>query len=376
MRFAFVLFKYFPFGGLQRDMLSIAKAGLERGHEITVICADWQGEWPKDLAVCCLPVRGISNDSKMRAFAREAERQLERMSFDLLVGFNKLPQLDVYYAADSCFATKALGERSWLYRLTPRARTYLNLESTVFSRNSHTRILELSTLERLSYQRYYQTPDARFHTLPPGIWKDHRRRKGEQGLTALRGALAIPENSRVLLAVGSGFKTKGVDRSIRLLADWQRECGGDAVLLIAGQDNPRAFERLARNLGIADKVFFLRGRDDIPDLLRIAEVLLHPARKENTGNVLLEAMVAGRPVITTDVCGYSYYVEAAQMGVVLSSPFSQTQYLEALDQILGQQNAKWQQRGADFAKRKDLYARPNRAIEFLEGLAQSGQGSP
>lgn len=381
MRFAFVLFKYFPFGGLQRDMVSMAKVGLERGHEITAICSDWQGDWPEGLAVCCLPVKGISNDSKMRAFARAAAGQLQQMSFDLIVGFNKLPQLDVYYAADSCFAAKVWAERSWLYRLTPRARTYLRLESAVFSRHSQAQVLELSTVERLSYQRYYKTPDGRFHTLPPGIWKEHRRGKDQQDLPelmALRASLGIHEDSRVLLAVGSGFRTKGVDRSIRLLADWQRKNQGDAVLLIAGQESSRAFEKLARDLGVAEQVHFLGGRDDVPALLRIAEVLLHPARKENTGNVLLEAMVAGRPVITTDVCGYSHYVETAQMGKVLPSPFSQQHYLSALEEILGQQNAEWHQRGIEFARRDDLYARSDRALDFLEGLVQSqaGQGSP
>ena len=41
MRFAFALFKYFPFGGLQSDMLRIAECAAARGHEVTVFTGAW-----------------------------------------------------------------------------------------------------------------------------------------------------------------------------------------------------------------------------------------------------------------------------------------------------------------------------------------------
>lgn len=46
-------------------------------------------------------------------------------------------------------------------------------------------------------------------------------------------------------------------------------------------------------------------------------MFLHPAYSENTGTVLLEAMVAGLPVIATDVCGYAHYIVDEHMGKVL-----------------------------------------------------------
>ena len=44
MKVALCLFKYFPYGGLQRDFLRIAKELKARGHEIRVYVQSWQGE--------------------------------------------------------------------------------------------------------------------------------------------------------------------------------------------------------------------------------------------------------------------------------------------------------------------------------------------
>ncbi len=61
MKLAFVLFKYFPYGGLQRDMLRIAVACQGLGHEIHVYTLSWQGDIPAGFQVHQLPARGIRN---------------------------------------------------------------------------------------------------------------------------------------------------------------------------------------------------------------------------------------------------------------------------------------------------------------------------
>jgi glycosyltransferase involved in cell wall biosynthesis len=50
-------------------------------------------------------------------------------------------------------------------------------------------------------------------------------------------------------------------------------------------------------------VHFLGLRDDIPELMNSADVLVHPARKEGFGLVLAEALAAGLPIVATDVGG-------------------------------------------------------------------------
>ena len=51
MHLALALFRYFPFGGMQRDMLAIAQHAAERGHQVTIYCHTWQGARPDNTEV-------------------------------------------------------------------------------------------------------------------------------------------------------------------------------------------------------------------------------------------------------------------------------------------------------------------------------------
>ncbi len=381
MKFAFVLFRYFPFGGMQRNMMSIAKACLDRGHDVEIICSEWLDELSPEFKITCLGVdksknNGVQMEKFFQAFSGYIEQERQHHQYDAVVGFNKFPHLDVYYAADSCFATKAFEERTWLYRLTKRAKVYLKYEKAVFGSDSHTKILEVSGKERKYFQKHYQTVNDRFFLLPPGISKTRvasgdalktRKEKREQ----LAKELGIAKNTKLFLAIGSGYKTKGLERSLHLIADLKKDLKENKknyMLLVAGQDKPDKFSRLAKALKVNDSVRFLGGRDDIPELLQAADVVLHPAHKENTGNVLLEAMVAGRPVIATDVCGYAFYIDEANMGAVISSPFSQKSYLEAVEEVLAIEDSTWRERGENFAQREEIYSRPEFVVNVLEKI--------
>ena len=51
MQLAFCFYKYFPFGGLQRDFLRIALACQSRGHAVRVYTLEWSGDVPAGFEV-------------------------------------------------------------------------------------------------------------------------------------------------------------------------------------------------------------------------------------------------------------------------------------------------------------------------------------
>ncbi len=120
-----------------------------------------------------------------------------------------------------------------------------------------------------------------------------------------------------------GFKTKGVDRSLKALAALPSELKKRTRLFVIGQDDPKVFQLQSATLGLGDNVQFLKGRSDIPRFLLGADLLIHPAYNENAGTVLLEALVAGLPVLVSAVCGYAHYIAEADSGLVLDEPFEQ-----------------------------------------------------
>ncbi len=368
MQLAFCLYKYFPFGGLQRDFIRIALACQARGHAIRVYTLEWRGDVPSGFDVVRVPVKAFSNARRYEKFTGWVQQDLSKRAADRVIGFNKMPGLDVYFAADPCYEEKARTLRNPLYRLLGRYRHFSAYERAVFAPASPTEILMISLLQQPFFVKHYGTPPERFHLLPPGISPDRRAPPNAAEIRAgFRREFGLKENDLLLLQVGSGFKTKGLDRILNALSSLPENLRGRTRLIAIGDDEPTFFERQAAALGLADRVSILPGRSDIPRFLLGADALIHPAYNENTGTVLLEALVAGLPVLTTAVCGYAHYIEDSGGGLVVPEPFEQTVLNEKLVLMLSNKESRlrWQANALAFAQTADIYSNAERAADLI-----------
>jgi len=376
MKLALCLYKYFPYGGLQRDFLRILKECHHRGHAVHVYTAEWQGQHPNGVDLHVLKSSRLGgNHVRDRRFFTRLQKALATERFDAVVGFNKMPGLDLYYGADFCYLGRAAPQYGPMYRFTPRYRHLYAFERAVFNRNSHTQILSLSRREKSVYQQYYGTPEERFHMLPATLDLDRKPVADRSGIRGrVRHELDVASSDTLLLFVGSGFKTKGLDRALFGLAHLPSELKAQTQLVVVGQDQGRPYLRLAQKLGVADRVHFLGGRTDIPDLLAAGDLLIHPAYMENTGTILLEAIAAGLPVIATDVCGYADHIVKADAGTVLASPFDQEELNHELAAaLLSAERTAWSQNGQRYGADPRLYHMPASAVDAIESVAQNRQ---
>lgn len=360
MRMAFALFEYFPYGGLQRDMLAIARRAVEKGHRVTIFTRQWQGDpAPEGIDVQLLPATASSNHARDRAFADAVSEQWG--DYDLRVGFNKMPGLDWYYAADGCLAERYAFPRT----LLPRYSSKLAMERAVFAASGRTRILSISPPQMALFVKHYRTPESRFVSLPPGIRRDRVLPDDYVPLReTFRSDLGLAADEPMLLFVGSGFRTKGLDRAIEMLASLDR-----GQLFIVGDDRRAKFEQLARRAGVMDRVHFMGGQDNVPHWLWSADLLLHPAYAENTGTVLLEAAIAGLPVLTTRACGYSPYIEQAGMGRVMADDIRPADLANAAQALLDADREHWREKGRAFSRAGDIYDLVEHAVLALEERA-------
>ncbi|AQT61615.1 lipopolysaccharide core heptose(I) kinase RfaP [Cellvibrio mixtus] len=377
MKLALVIFRYFPFGGLQRDMLAIAQAAQARGHQVTIFCGEWQGDKAPGIDVVEIKAHGLFNIAGVKKFVNAFQKQFVASQFDLLVGFNKMPGLDVYYCGDSCFAKKAYEERGLLYRLTPRAKLYLHYETAVYSHLSNTHILEVSAAERPVFAKYYATLDVRQTLLPPGV---DRQLIGScvsrvSARQKIRKELSLADNDHLILCVGSGFKTKGLDRSLRSFAVFRKN-NPRALLVVVGNGDPRPFRALVKSLGLSDAVKFLGGRRDMADIYAAGDLLLHPAYKEVTGNVILEAMLSAIPVLVTPVCGYAHYAVDHAMGELLLAPDDAQTVAVQMEKLLAVDPHDWQSKAERFACESDIFSRPDCAVNEIERIAYAPGPTP
>lgn len=368
MLIALCLFKYFPYGGLQRDFLAIGKELYKRGHQIRVYTRSWQGDKPSEFDIIEVPVRALTNHSANVKYYEWVKTHLASHPVDKVVGFNRMPGLDFYYDADVCYAEKIEQEqRGFFYRISGRCKHYLEYEKAVFEKGTKTKILLLSRVQQTYFQKHYQTESERFYLLPPGISPSRKYQNAPAGAREkICKELNIPTSSFLLLQIGSDFSRKGVDRSIEALASLPEDRRQKTHLIIIGQDKPNKFIKLANQLKIDKNVHFLLGRDDVPYFIAGCDLLLHPARSENTGTVILEALVGGLPEIVSRECGYSHYVTIANTGHVIEKPYNQENYNIKLEHALENKKLEaWSTNARFYADNNDLYSLIEKAAEII-----------
>ncbi|WP_240048318.1 glycosyltransferase [Crenalkalicoccus roseus] len=147
-------------------------------------------------------------------------------------------------------------------------------------------------------------PEARAHHLPNFV----------HDLAGLApAALPAPAGAPRLLALGRLHPNKGFDLLLRAMPLLP-----GAHLFLAGEGGERAaLERLARELGVADRVAFLGWRQDPGALLAACDVFVCPSRHEPLGNVVLEAWSAARPVVAAAAQGPTELIRDGETGLLV-----------------------------------------------------------
>ncbi|TXI37427.1 MAG: glycosyltransferase [Methylophilus methylotrophus] len=335
MKFAFLIFKYFPYGGVQRDMLRIARDCVALGHEVTIFTGEWRGDLQQDITVNLLKASGWLNHHRHQSLIRQMQQAVQQQGFDRVVGFNRMPGLDIYFAADPCYAER-MSHEPWFKKLSGRYRFFSAMENAVFGKQAFTHILLLNQHDQAIFQRWYGTESTRFHLIPPNIPLERFSSLPVQDYRVyVRQAFNLPDDAIVLLTVGSAFVRKGVDRAIDALSSLPAALKQRCWLLAVGEfESSSNMKVYAEQHGVADRCIEAGGRPDIPALMSGCDLLIHAARSELAGIVLIEAMTAGLPLLVTEVCGYAGYVIAAQAGEVLPEPFSQAAMNHTLQEML------------------------------------------
>jgi UDP-glucose:(heptosyl)LPS alpha-1,3-glucosyltransferase len=371
MRIAFAIMKLFPGGGLQRDCVEIARLVRARGHEVVVFTSHKDAsDFADDLAIAILPVRQTTNHGMQDEFASMFSVATAPQNFDLRVGFDKLTHLDLLYCADPSIYGRMRKQR--LLYLLPRYRTFLALERSTFGAAGRTKVLMLSHRQMNEYWNAWLATPERLAVLPPTISRARRRPelRADGVRAALRARLGFAPRDWVWIAVGVQPRTKGLDRTIRAMRVFPA-----AKLLVVGltESSTHASKEIvsrAKRYGLTDRINWLGHHEDIPELMAAADLLVHPARRDTTGTVILEALVNGAPAVVTSICGYAQHVDAAQAGIVIDEPFGFNAFLAALAaaQDAGRR-ARWSAAGVQYGTQSFLYEGHARAAELILSAA-------
>jgi glycosyltransferase involved in cell wall biosynthesis len=182
---------------------------------------------------------------------------------------------------------------------------------------------------------------------------------------AARARLGLPPEAAVLALIGQITPWKGQEEAVLALATVRRTHPG-TILLVVGEtkftaratryDN-RAYLRglhgTVARLGLGDAVRFLGEREDVPEILRAADVALLPSWDEPFGRTVVEAMAMAIPVAATAVGGPSEIIRDGIDGMLLA-PRRPESWASAIERLLDDQPGR---RAMGAAARQAVLAR-------------------
>jgi len=123
----------------------------------------------------------------------------------------------------------------------------------------------------------------------------------------------------ILLCLSRLVKWKRVDRSIRALPEVVKDYPNTLLVIVGDGPERERLEQLAKDLGVQDNVRFEGAvpHSEIPKYLAAADIFLSFYDWSNVGNPLLEAMMAGKCIITLNNGDTGKFVKNWENGVLL-----------------------------------------------------------
>ena len=320
MKLALIRQRYNPYGGAER-FVSRALAGLEgSGVRVSVVARDWERAGGGDF-IRCDPFY-LGRLWRDWSFARAACRTIGARQFDLVQANERIACCDIYRAGDGVHAqwlenrARATGTLArMLTRLNPYHAYTLAAEHRLFGSPRLKAVICNSHMVAGEIRRRFGFAEKKLHVIYNGVDLEHfHPRVRDEHRAPMRARLRIAEDAMAFLFVGVGFQRKGVPQLLDAFARLADR--GDRLVIVGTDRSQRAMHSRAARLGIADRVTFAGGQDDVRPWYGMADCLVLPTLYDPFPNAALEAMACGLPLITSTTCGAAEIVVEGQNGYV------------------------------------------------------------
>jgi len=294
-------------GGAERALTAlVARLDPERWR-LGVFCLGGPGRLAEAIRALGIPCECLDANRRrpIQAIARLAER-LRRFGPELAQSFLFHANLATRFAAPMAGVPWVLGG----LRVAERRRRWHLVLDRLTSRMAVGSVCVSQGVLRFSRDTARLDP-ARLTVIPNGI----DPLPYDAAAPVPRASIGIPDDAHLALHVGRLDAQKGLpdllDAAEQVIArrpDWRLALAGD------GPARDWLLGQLAARPALRDRVRWLGARDDVPGLLKSADVLVIASLWEGMPNAVLEAMAARRAVVGTAVEGTEDLVVPGQTG--------------------------------------------------------------
>lgn len=316
LRIALVRQKYRVDGGGERIVSALMSVLQEQGHDVTLITRRWDGDGAS--VIRCNPPR-LGRVLREWWFARAVTRAVCDHHFDMVQSHERIPGCQVYRAGDGVHRewlrqrkrTLSTLSRWWL-DASPYHHYVKHAERALFENPNLQLVICNSRMVMQEIVDHFRVDASKLRLVYNGVdtEKYHPRLRSQRA--AIRTELGIPDEATAFLFVGSGFERKGLIQAMKALSDVP-----GAHLMVVGKDKASGrFQRRAQQSRLASRVHILGVQEDVGPYYGAADAMVLPTLYDAFPNVVLEAMAAGLPVITSAKCGGAELLQEGLSGYV------------------------------------------------------------
>jgi UDP-glucose:(heptosyl)LPS alpha-1,3-glucosyltransferase len=331
MKLALIRRQFSATGGAELYLQRLLRALAERNHELHLFTESWEA-MPEGVTLHSVGSSGSRATRGLR-FAEAVQNKLAGEKFDCVFSLERTLKQDVYRAGDGV-------HRVWLERRRQFApwwkkpfvglgafhRNVMALEARTFNPKNTRRIIVNSEMVKLEILEHFRFPAERIHLIRNGV-DVARFQNGKRAET--RARFGVKDDEFLLLFAGSGWERKGLRFLLRPMADLRlmRSVLGKKIprQSAAPELAPKAVKLLVVGKGrppvsASPDIIFAGSVNDAENFYAAADLFVFLPIYEPSANVVVEALAAGLPVVTSAQNGACELIQEGVNGSVIQNP--------------------------------------------------------
>lgn len=236
-------------------------------------------------------------------FSNESLKLAKKLNADLIIGHGDLQHPDVHFIhncvhlASEKIHGKPLSESDEMFQT----------HTPIFKERQFKHIVANSILAKNELIDRFGINEMNISVIYPAVDEKQFKKLSSEKRVEIRKNLNIQEDEYLIGLITSGnFKKRGVDRFFKAINLLPKEIAEKSHFVFVGKDKlPSEYQEILENSPYKDRIKLLPIINNVEEYFNALDIFVLPARIEEFGRVVAEAMACGSPVITTKWVGAS-----------------------------------------------------------------------
>jgi len=323
MKIAVVIPKYGLVGGAEGFVYELTERLAEReGLEIHLFANQWRSG-NTSITFHKVPIIPFPRFMRPISFAYFSNKRIHLKDYDLVHSHDRIFQMDL-------FTMHGIPHKTWIKEVRCKTlslfdRSMAWVEEKGITGSQIPMILPVSSLVKDELLKLYNIPESKIRVIHPGVSKDRFSALDKETCREqVRREHGLSQNDIVVLFVGMNFEIKRLELVLKGVADLVSRESKDSKLklLVVGKGNKERYLTMAHELRIANRVIFAGVTQEVEKYYLASDIFAMPSKFDTFGIAVLEAMMAGLPVIISERVGAKDLIDSGVHGFILpENPF-------------------------------------------------------